>query len=103
MDGNGVSWIALAVVVIVFLDLLFVELRRCVREAQRIVARLSGYADLPLLSLLATTEHDVTRISLAFETIPVLVERAQAAVGVIRRFGRRAPAPDYLPKGSSPG
>jgi hypothetical protein len=104
MDPTGVTWIALAVAVIVFLDLLFVELRRCVREAKRIATRLSAYAELPVFSLLATTEHDVSRLTAALETIPVLIERAQAAVAVIRRpFGRGEPAADYLPKGSSPG
>jgi hypothetical protein len=104
MDPTGVSRIALAVAVIVFLDLLFVELRRCFREAKRILTRLGGYADLPLFSLLATTEHDVTRLTDALETIPELIERAQAALAIIRRpFARRLPAGDYLPKGSSPG
>jgi hypothetical protein len=104
MDRSGVVWIGVAVAVIVFLDLLFVEVRRCVREAKRLLSRLSAYAELPLFSMLAASENDVTRLTSALETLPLLVERAQRALEVIRRpFARHAPAPDNLPKGSSPG
>jgi hypothetical protein len=104
MDRSGVLWIGVAVAVIVFLDLLFVEVRRSVREAKRLVSRLGAYGDLPLFSLLAASEHDMARLMAALDTLPVLLERAQRARDVIRcPFARRPPAPDYLPKGSSPG
>jgi hypothetical protein len=103
MSSTGVTWVAVAVAVIVFLDVLFVELRRCVREASRIVTRLNAYADLPLFSLLAATGDDIDRLNAALEAIPALLERGQAAIAMIRMPFARRPADGYLPKGSSPG
>jgi hypothetical protein len=94
MDQPGVLWIGVVVAVLVFLDLLFVELRRVYREAKRIFTRLEAYAELPILSLLAASEHDVERITGAIDAVTPLVERGQVAVAVLRR---------YMPKGSSPG
>jgi hypothetical protein len=94
MDRSGVMWIGAAVAALVFLDLLFVELRRCVREAKRIAARLQGYTELPIFSLIAAAEHDVERIAQASEEIPLLLERAALAIATLR---------SYLPKGMSPG
>ncbi len=48
-------WIGTIVAVLVFLDLLFVELRRVFREGKRIVRRLGGYTELPIFSLLAAS------------------------------------------------
>ncbi len=87
-------WIATAVAALVFLDLLFVELRRSLREAKRIVTRIDAYATLPIFSLCAASERDVARIVSAVDAVAPLVERGQAAFAVLRR---------YLPKGSSPG
>jgi hypothetical protein len=94
MDQSGVLWIGAIVAVLVFVDLLFVELRRVLREAKRILTRLEGYADLPIFALLAASERDVERIVAAIDAVAPLVERGQTAVAVLRR---------YLPKGSSPG
>jgi hypothetical protein len=94
MDGSGVVWVGAIVAVLVFLDLLFVELRRAFREGKRIVRRLRGYGELPILSLLATSERDVARMIRAVDAVPPLIERARRAVDVVR---------GYMPKGSSPG
>jgi hypothetical protein len=94
MDRSGMLWIGTIVIVLVFLDLLFVELRRALREAKRIVRRLEGYGELPILGQLATGGRDVERIALAVDAVQPLIERAQRALGVLR---------GYLPKGSSPG
>jgi hypothetical protein len=94
MDRSGLFWIGLIVVVLVFLDLLFVELRRVFREGKRIVTRLAAYADLPLFAELAASEYYVGRIVRALDTFARLIERAQTALAVLRR---------YIPKGSSPG
>jgi hypothetical protein len=94
MDGSGMVWVGVIVAVLVFLDLLFVELRRAFREGKRIVRRLEGYGELPILSLLATSEHDVERMLRAIDAVPPLIERAQRAIDVVR---------GYIPKGSSPG
>ena len=87
-------WIGAVVAVLVFLDLLFVELRRVLREGTRIARRLAGYADLPIFSLLAASGDDAERIGRAIEALTPLLERAQSALAVLRR---------YIPKGSSPG
>lgn len=87
-------WIGTIVAVLVFLDLLFVELRRVFREGKRIVRRLGGYTELPIFSMLAVSAADAERIALAIEAVTPLLERAQRAAAVLRR---------YSPKGSSPG
>jgi hypothetical protein len=94
MDGSGIVWVGAIVAVLVFLDLLFVELRRAFREGKRIVRRLEAYGELPILSLVATSERDVERIVRAIDEVPPLIERARRAVAIVR---------GYIPKGSSPG
>jgi hypothetical protein len=93
VDPAVLLWIGLAVVVLVFLDLLFVEVRRAAREAQRLMRRLEAYADSPLVGLLAASERDVERINAAIEAVAPLQERGRRAVAVLRA---------YLPKGISP-
>ena len=94
MDRSALIWVGLAVAALVFFDLLFVELRRIVREAKRILARVRGYTELPLISLMATAGNDLERVGAASEEVSVLIERGRRAIGVLR---------GYLPKGSSPG
>jgi putative copper export protein len=94
MDASSMLWVGGIVAVLVFLDLLFVELRRAFREGKRVMRRLAAYGELPILSLLATSEHDVERIIRALDAVQPLIERAERAIGVVRR---------YIPKGSSPG
>jgi len=94
MDRSGLIWIGTIVAVLIFLDLLIVELRRAYREAKRLMTRIEGYTRLPIFAQLATGERDVDRIIRAVDAVPALVERAQRAIGVLR---------GYLPKGSSPG
>ena len=99
MDRSGAVWIGTIVAVLVFLDLLFVELRRIYREGKRLIARLEAYGTLPILSLLAASERDVERILAAVDAMTVLAERARRAIAVLRGYLPRR----YLPKGSSPG
>jgi hypothetical protein len=94
MDHSGALMIGAIVVVLVFLDLLFVEVRRSVREGSRLVKRVAAYAELPIFALLAKSERDVARIAQAFDEFCALLERAQRALGVLRSF---------LPKRSAPG
>lgn len=93
MDGPGLLWIGTIVAVLVFLDLLFVELRRILREGKRIASRLAAYADLPLFGQLAQSDRDIERIANALDALPPLFARAQTALAVL---------PFYRPKGSSP-
>ena len=84
MNASAIGWIALAIVAVVFLDILFVEVRRSVREAMRIVKRVGAYGDLPVLAQAARTGDDVERISAALEMVPSLLERGRVAVTTIR-------------------
>jgi hypothetical protein len=94
------GWVALFVAVAVYLDLLFVELRRVYREAMRIVTRVIGYGNLPVIRQAARAGDDVERLTLALETVPVLIERGRAALTVIRALGRPAPYDPFVPNGS---
>ncbi len=94
MDRTGIMWIGVVVVALIFLDVLFFELRRAVREAKRIVTRLQGYTELPLFSLLPAAGTDIERIGTASAELSLLIERGTLAVATIR---------SYLPKGVSPG
>ena len=84
MNQFAIGWIALAIALVVFLDLLFVEVRRAVREAKRIVTRISAYADLPVLAQAARVGTDVDRIAFAADRIAPLLERGRAAIAAIR-------------------
>ena len=102
MDSGTAGWIAIAIAVLVYIDLLVVELRRAIREGKRIANRLAAYGQLPIFSLIAASEHDAERLSSAFEQVPVLLERAQIALETIRhprsaRVSRRRVAPNSSP------
>ncbi len=94
MDRSGIMWIGVAVVALIFLDVLFFEVRRAIREAKRLVTRLQGYTELPLFSLMTNAGNDVERIGTASGELALLIERGTLAVATIR---------NYLPKGVSPG
>jgi hypothetical protein len=95
MDPSGLVWIGLIVAVLIFLDLLFVELRRIFREGKRLATRLAAYADLPIFNLIAASEGDIERIVRAIDALASLSARTQTALESMRRC--------YKPKGSSPG
>jgi hypothetical protein len=100
MDGTVTVWIGIGVVTFVMLDLLFVEIRRAAREAQRLATRVSAYTKLPVIGLVAGAQRDVTRITAAVGAIGTLVARAQLAVTVIKTPALwRKPPVGYLPKG----
>ena len=98
------AWVGAIIVVVVFLDALFVEIRRAMREAKRLLRRLQGYTELPLFSLLATAEADAERLERAFDAVPGLLDRARQAWTVVLTLGRVRPvrASAYSPKGSFP-
>jgi len=94
MTVPGLVWIGIAVVALVFLDLLYVKVRSIFYYGGRIVSRLQGYAELPIWSRLAAGATDIERIAQASEDIPALIGRGQRAIATLR---------SYLPKGMSPG
>ena len=83
MDETTVFWIGGLVAAFVFLDILIVEIRRAFREARRIVDRVAGYADLPIVSLLASTPAELTRLDQSLAEITALLARARAALAVL--------------------
>jgi hypothetical protein len=105
MDHSTLVRVAVAIAAVVFLDALFVEVRRAMREAKRLLARLDAYAQLPIFALFATCESDVERVTQALDALPGLIERADQAWLVVRSLGRVRPlqaADVYRPKGSFP-
>ncbi len=96
MDQSAIGWIALAIAVFVYLDLLFVEVRRIYREGARIVRRLIAYADLPVVRQAARAGDDVERLTLALEALGPLIERGREAIEVIRH-PRRSGGGTYRP------
>jgi hypothetical protein len=83
VDQNTVFWIGGIVAVFVFLDILIVEIRRCVREGRRIARGLAGYAELPIFSLLASTPAELTRLEASLTEIAALLVRARAALAAL--------------------
>ncbi len=96
MNQSAIGWIALAIAVFVYLDLLFVELRRIGREGLRIVKRVAAYGDLPVIAQAGRTGDDVERLAVALERVAPLMARAQTALVAIRNPGR-AGRRDYVP------
>jgi hypothetical protein len=94
VEGSGLVWIGIVVAVLIFVDLLFVELRRIYREAKRLVTRIEAYGELPLFAQLEASERDAERLSNALEALGPLVARAGGALTTVR---------GHIPKGSSPG
>jgi hypothetical protein len=84
VDQSAIGWIALAIAVFVYLDLLFVELRRIYREGMRILRRLIAYADLPVIAQAARSGDDVDRLVGALEAVGPLLERGSVALATIR-------------------
>jgi hypothetical protein len=99
VNQTAIGWIALAIAVFVYLDLLFVELRRIAREGLRIAKRLGAYADLPVIAQAERAGDDVERISRALEQVSPLLERAQGALTAIRHPRQSGYAP-FVPNGS---
>lgn len=101
MDQSAIGWIALAIAVFVYLDLLFVELRRIYREGARIVSRLVAYADLPVVRQAARAGDDVERLTVALEAVGPLIERGREAIEAIRHPRSAGDAyPPLVPNGS---
>ena len=99
MNQSAIGWIALAIAVFVFLDLLVVELRRIVREGGRIVARVIAYGDLPVVERAVRAGDDAERIGRAFDEVAPLVTRGRQALVRIRDPLGRAQEP-FVPNGS---
>jgi hypothetical protein len=105
VDHTTLTLVGVAIAVLVFLDALFVEIRRILREGKRLVRRLEGYAEQPIFALLAQAEADGERISRALEALPALLDRGREAWLTVLTFGRVRPAPpsgSYMPNGSFP-
>ena len=98
MDPSNLAWIGSIVAVLIFLDLLFVELRRIFREGKRLAVRLAAYAELPILDLIAASENDLERIAGAIDALASLLARTNSALESLRGVYKV-----YRPKGSSPG
>ncbi len=100
MNQSAIGWIALAIAVFVYLDLLFVELRRIVREGKRIVTRLIAYADLPVIAQAERAGDDAERLASALDAVGPLLDRGRLALATIRRPQGAAAYDPFVPNGS---
>jgi predicted TIM-barrel enzyme len=69
----------------VLLGLLGAQALRAVRDLKRLASRVEALADLPVVTALERADAEGRRIEAAVAELPVLLERAKAAVVVIRR------------------
>lgn len=92
MDPSTVLGIAAVVAAFVFVDILFVELRRCVRELNRIARRVSAYGELPIVSLAATATLDAARLGASVQRFGELLGAGEAALTELKVL-RRTDAP----------
>jgi hypothetical protein len=85
VSANAIVWWATLVALIIVLALAGAQVVRALREFKRVQTRVAGFADLPVMKALANVEADVRRIERAGDGIAPLVDRAHAALAVIRR------------------
>jgi hypothetical protein len=85
VSTNAIVWWATLVALIVVLGLAGVQAARALRELNRLKERAASYEDLPVLKALANAEARIQRLQDVADEAAPLVERAQAALAVIRR------------------
>jgi hypothetical protein len=85
VSANAIVWWVTLVAVVAVLALAGAQAARALRELKRLKARVAGYGDLPVVKQLENVEADVQRIEQAVSGVGPLVERAEAAIAVIRR------------------
>ena len=85
MSANAIVWWATLVAVVVVLGLAGAQAAAALRELKRVKARVAAYAELPVVNQLENVEVNVQRIEDAVSGVAPLVERAEAAIAVIRR------------------
>jgi hypothetical protein len=85
VSANAIVWWASLVALIVVLALAGAQAARALRDLKRIKERTAAYADLPVLKALAGAESNGQRLADIAESVAPLIERAQAALLMIRR------------------
>ncbi|HEY0381777.1 MAG TPA: hypothetical protein VGC72_06220 [Candidatus Elarobacter sp.] len=85
VSANAIVWWASFAALVLVLVLAGMQLMRALRELNRVKARVAGYAELPVLRSLARAEGDAERLMGSLEQVAPLLERAEAAIAVIKR------------------
>jgi len=85
VSANAIVWWATLVAMIAVLALAGAQVARALREFNRAKARVAAFGDLPVMKALENVDADMQRIDGATGNVAPLVERAQAALAVIRR------------------
>lgn len=85
MSANAIVWWATLVAMVVVLGLAGAQALHALRELKRVKTRVAGYGELPVVKALQNAEGHVQRIESAVSGVAALVERADAAIAVIRR------------------
>ncbi|MEA2719687.1 MAG: hypothetical protein QOJ39_1551 [Candidatus Eremiobacteraeota bacterium] len=82
---HALLWWVILIAFVVVLAFAGAQAARALRELNRFNTRLEELADLPLAKALPRAARDVQRIEAAIEQLAPLLERAKAAVAVIKR------------------
>jgi hypothetical protein len=85
VSANAIVWWVTLIALVVVLALAGAQVARALRELNRIKGRIAAYAELPLFKALERAEADSQRLERALASVAPLLERAQAALEVIRR------------------
>jgi hypothetical protein len=78
-------WWSTLIALVVVLALATAQALRAWREIKRLGDRVEAFADLPVVAALERADADGRRIESAVAELPALLERAKAAVAVIRQ------------------
>jgi hypothetical protein len=85
VPAHALAWWVILAVLAVILAAAGLRVARALAELKRIAARVDGLADSPLLAAADRAEASLARIDADLAAVPALVERAAAAVAVIRK------------------
>lgn len=85
MSASAIVWLVIVVAWIVVLALVGAQALRALREAKRLQRRVGAYADLPVLAAVKRAAENAQRLERSAAEAEPLLERAQAAIAVIRR------------------
>ena len=85
MSAHAIVWWATLVALVVVLALTGAQVARALREFKRLMARVAGYGELPVMKALENVEADMQRIERAVGVVAPFVDRVHAALAVIRK------------------
>ena len=85
MSAHAIVWWATLIALVAVLALTGAQVARAWRELKRLKERVAGYAELPVMTALENAETGMHRLERAADNVAPLIDRAHAALAVIRR------------------